>query len=197
MDMLAASSGLLRGGLALKIGQIKLATRSYLRDHTNQTIASITSYAIAAGMFAAAGIFLIAACLVGAVALFRWIELHYGMFPAFGAVGALLLLFAAICAALASAKLRPPPVHYPSLGSRLRVAVKASPVGPDRIDSAKNTATAVLRAHPSPAQRRFRQGRPPTSVRNDRNVQAGLVLTATLLGWAAARRRQQARRTAI
>ena len=53
---------------------------------------------IAAGLFAAAGIFLIAACLVGIMALFRWIEINYGLFPAFGAVGALLLVIAAICA---------------------------------------------------------------------------------------------------
>src|ERR1700686_1326201 len=91
-NMLAPSSGLLRAGLALKLGQIKLATRSYLRDRTNQTIGSITSYAIAAGLLAAAGIFLIAACLVGTAALFRWIELHYGLFQAFGAVAALLLV---------------------------------------------------------------------------------------------------------
>ncbi len=51
----------------------------------------MTSYAIAAGLFAAAGIFLIAACLVGTMALFRWIAIHYGQFWAFGAIGALLV----------------------------------------------------------------------------------------------------------
>jgi hypothetical protein len=34
-------------------------------------------------------------------------------------------------------------------------------------------------------------------VRNNREVQAGLILVATLLGWAATRRRQQARRTVV
>ena len=63
--MLAPSSGLLRAGIGLKLSQIKLATRSYLRDRTNQATGTMTSYAIAAGLFAAAGIFLIAACLVG------------------------------------------------------------------------------------------------------------------------------------
>src|ERR1700692_1290200 len=136
--MLAASSGLLRTGLALKLGQIKLATRAYLRARTNQTIGSITSYAIAAGLFAAAGIFLIAACLVGTAALFRWIELHYGMFQAYGVVGGLLLWIAAICAAFAAAKLRARPPRFPSLGSRLRVAVKANPVRPDQIAAARD-----------------------------------------------------------
>jgi hypothetical protein len=62
---------------------------------------AVTAYAVAAGLFAAAGVFLIVACLVGATALFRWIELNYGLFQAFGAIGALLLATAAICAALA------------------------------------------------------------------------------------------------
>jgi hypothetical protein len=192
--MVAASSSLLRAGLALKLGQIKLATRSYLRDRTNQTIGSITSYAIAAGLFAAAGIFLIAAFLVGTAALFRWIELRYGLFQAFGAVGGLLLLIAAICAAFAAAKLRAPPPHFPSLGSRLRVAVKANPLRPDLIATARDTATAVLRAPPSPLRGARRSVRQSRSARHDWNVRASLILTATLLGWAATRRRQQARR---
>ena len=100
--MLAPSGGLLRTGLALKLSQIKLATRSYLRDRTDQATGTVASYAIAAGLFAAAGIFLIAACLVGITALFRWIEIEYGLFWAFGAVAALLLLIAAICAAVAA-----------------------------------------------------------------------------------------------
>jgi hypothetical protein len=49
------SSGLLRTGLALKLSQIKLATRSYLRDRTGQATSTVTAYAIAAGLFAAAG----------------------------------------------------------------------------------------------------------------------------------------------
>jgi hypothetical protein len=191
--MVAASSSLLRAGLALKLGQIKLATRSYLRDRTNQTIGSITSYAIAAGLFAAAGIFLIAACLVGTAALFRWIELRYGLFQAFGAVGGLLLLIAAICVAFAAAKLRAPPPRFPSLSSRLRVAVKANPMRPDQIEATRDTAAAILRAPPSPVTGLRRP--PSRSARNDWNIRAALILTATLLGWAATRRRRQARRT--
>ena len=75
-------------GLGLKLNHIKRATRSYLRDRTNQATSSVTSYVVAAGLFAAAGIFLIAACLVGITALFRWIEINYGLFQAFGAIGA-------------------------------------------------------------------------------------------------------------
>src|SRR6478609_10378980 len=113
--MLAPLSGLLRAGLAIKLNQIKTAARSYLRDRANQATATVASYAIAAGLFAVAGIFLVAACLVGITALFRWIEINYGMFQAFGVVGALLLLFAAICAAMAASKLKRPPPQFPSL----------------------------------------------------------------------------------
>jgi hypothetical protein len=187
--MLAPSSDLLRAGIGLKLNQIKLATRSYLRDRTNQASGTITSYAIAAGLLAAAGVFLIAACLVGATALFRWIEIHYGQFWAFGAIGALLLAIAAICAGLAAAKLRQPSPHFPSLTSRLRVAIKANPLQPDQIEAARDTAASVLLAAPAGARRRRRS----RTGRDNRKMQAGLILMATLLGWAATRRRWQAR----
>ena len=189
--MLAPSSDLLRTGLALKLNQIKLATRSYLRDRTNQATGTVNSYAIAAGLFAAAGIFLLAACMVGVIALFRWIEIHYGRFPAFGAVGALMLVIAAICAGLAARTLKRPPPHFPTLTSRLRVAIKANPIKSDQIEAVRDTAAAILHAPSTPGS--LKTGRRP--VRNNREVQAGLILAATLLGWAAARRRQQARRT--
>ena len=194
--MLAPSSDLLRAGIGLKLNQIKLAARSYLRDRTNQASGTITSYAVAAGLLAVAGIFLIAACLVGATALFRWIEIHYGQFWAFGAIGALLLAIAAICAGLAAAKLKQPSPHFPSLTSRLRVAIKANPLQPDQLEAARDTAASVLLAPSAPPaggrrRRRYRTGR------DNRKMQAGLILMATLLGWAATRRRWQARRTDI
>lgn len=192
--MPSLSSGLLRAGLALKLSHIKLATRSYLRDRTNQAADTAASYAVAAGLFAAAGIFLIAACLVGVTALFRWIEIHYGLFPAFGAVGALLLLVAAICAAMAASRLKRPLPHFPSLTSRLRVAIMASPAKPDQVEAAHDAAEAVLLAPSAPVPGNAR--RPIRATRDSRNIQAGLILTATLLGWAALRRRQ-VRRTAV
>ena len=85
--MLAIPNGLLRSALAQKLNYIERAMRSYLRDRTNQATGTATSYAVAAGLFAAAGIFLIAALLVGATALFRWIEINYGLFWAFGVIG--------------------------------------------------------------------------------------------------------------
>jgi hypothetical protein len=188
--MLAPAGGLLRAGLGIKLNQVKLATRSYLRDRAHQATDSVTSYTIAAGLFAAAGVFVIAACLVGITALFRWVEINYGLFPAFGAVSALLLVIAAICAGIAAARLKRRPREFPSLTSRLRVAVKANPLGLDRTDTVKDAAAAVLTASPAPPPRPAARTR---SGRNGRTMQIGLVLTAALIGLAAARRRTLSR----
>jgi hypothetical protein len=191
--MLAPSSDLLRAGIGLKLNQIKLATRSYLRDRTNQATGTMASYATAAALFTAAGIFLIAACLVGITALFRWIEIHYGQFWAFGAAGGLLAAIAAICGGLGAARLKPSSPNFPSLTSRLRMAIKSNPLEPNQIEAARDTAASILLA-PSvpPSEIRARRSRP---ARNNRNIQAGLIVMATLLGWAATRRRSQARQT--
>jgi hypothetical protein len=191
--MLAPS--LLRAGLALKVSQIKRATRSYLRDRTNQAANTVTSYAIAAALFAAAGIFLVAACLVGVTALFRWIETNYGLFYAFGVVAGLLLVISAICAGVAFSKLRPQRPHFPSLTSRLRVAFKANPLQSDQIEAARDTAAATLSAPPPGLGKPGRQDRKLRS-RDNNAMPVGLILLATLLGWAAVRRRQLARQTA-
>jgi hypothetical protein len=199
MDMPAPSSGLLRTGLALKLSQVKLATRSYLRDRTRQATDTVVSYAVAAGLFAAAGIFVIAAFLVGLAALFRWIEINYGLFPAFGGVGGLLLAIAAICAALAAGKLKRPEPRFPSLTSRLRVAIKANPLQHDQIEAVRDTAETILLAPAAPASRsnRSRPQAARRAGRNNTNIKAGVILATTLLGWAAVRRRRQARRTAL
>jgi hypothetical protein len=191
--MLAPSVNLLRAGLALKLEQVKRATRSYLRDRTQQATDHATSYVLAAGLFAGAGIFLIAAGLVGITALFRWIEINYGLFQAFGAIGALLLVISAILAGIAAARLKRRPREFPSLASRLRVAVKASPLKLDQTDTdvAKDAAAEVLLASPAPPRRPAVRPR----GRNGRNMQIGLVVMAALLGAAAARRRQTSRRT--
>lgn len=195
-DMLVPSSGLLGAGVELKLNQIKRATRSYLRDRTNQATGTLTSYAVAAGLFAAAGIFLIAALFVGTIALFRWIEIHYGQFWAFGAVGTLLAVTALTCAGLAAMRLNRPTPHFPSLTSRLRVAVKASPVRPDQIEAVRDTAASILRAPAAPVGGVHRS-RARRSGADNRRMQAGLIVTATLLAWALARRRQQARQVKV
>ncbi|SDT48111.1 phage holin family protein [Bradyrhizobium canariense] len=185
--MLAPSSDLLRAGVGLKLNQIKLAIRSYLRDRTNQATGTVTSYAVATGLFAVAGIFLIAACFVGITALFRWVEINYGLFDAFGVVGALLLLIAAICAALAAVKLKRPSPHFPSLTSRLRVAVSGTVADPDKIEALLPSSA------PQPRLNRHQRKTQAAAAWNNRDVRTGLILMATLLGWAAARRRRARR----
>jgi hypothetical protein len=196
--MLALSSGLPRIGLALKIRQIKLATRSYLRDRAAQGQGIVASYAVAAGLYAAAGIFLIAACLVGVTALFRWIEMNYGLFQAFGAVGGLLLIVAIVFATLAASKLKRPAPHFPSLTGRLRAAIKANPVNPDQIEAVRDTAAAILIEPSAPVasvRRSRRDGRRP--AREPPDGRAALIVIATLLGWAVARRHSNARKSSV
>src|ERR1700755_171002 len=126
--MLAPSGDLLRAGIGLKVNQVKRATQSYLRDRTTHATGTVTSYAVAAGLFAAAGVFVIAAVFVGLIALYRWVAINYGMFWVLGAVGGLMLLIAIICAAMAASRLNRKPPHFPTLSSRLRVAVTANPL---------------------------------------------------------------------
>jgi len=164
--MLAPSGELLRAGVALKFNHLNRAARSYLRDRTSQATGRATSYAVSAGLFAAAGLFVVAACFVALMALFRWVEFTYGLFWAFGAVSALLLLIAAICAAVASSQLKRQPPHFPSLTSRLRVAIKANPLKPAAVDAAQDTAAAILSEPSTP-------------------VGPGSFMSALLSGWKA------------
>lgn len=176
---------LARTGLALKLDQVKRATSSYLRDRGEQGTGIAVAYATAAGLYAAAGIFLIATLLVGAAALFRWIEMTYGLFPAFGVTGGLLLLLAIVFAVLAAARLKRPARQFPSLSSRLRVAVNATP--------SRSVSGAAPRPNQPPA---FRPSQPPRPVTLDSSngpLKAGLVLAATLAGWALARRHSLAK----
>ncbi|OYU89799.1 MAG: hypothetical protein CFE29_12155 [Bradyrhizobiaceae bacterium PARB1] len=178
-------SALARTGLALKLDQVKRATSSYLRDRGEQGTGIAVAYATAAGLYAAAGIFLIATLLVGAAALFRWIEMTYGLFPAFGATGGLLLLLAIVFAVLAAARVKRPARQFPSLSSRLRVAVNATPP--------RSVSGAAPRPSQPPA---FRPSQPPRPVTLDSSngpLKAGLVLAATLAGWALARRHSLAK----
>jgi hypothetical protein len=192
--MLPLASALLRTGLALKLNQVKRATESYARDRAAQGQSAVVSYAVAGGLYAAAGIFLIALLLVGVTALFRWVELRYGLFEAFSASASVLLILAIVCAALAASRLKRPARQFPSLGSRLRVAISATPgkaraAKPAPGVSARDTATAVL-SEPVTAPLQFRPSRPlRRSVPNNGQAKAGLVLIATLAGWALARRR--------
>jgi hypothetical protein len=191
------ASALIRTGLAIKISQVKRATESYARDRVAQSQGAVVSYGVAAGLYAAAGIFCIALLMVGVAALFRWVELRYGLFEAFGASAAVLLVLAIVCAAAAASRLNQKAKPIVSLGSRLRVAVNATPKA-DRADTARNTAAGVLRTSPSPAaefhpssQQRLQSPAQPSTA-----TKAGLVVAASLMAWALARRRSLGQRPA-
>ncbi|QUS41260.1 phage holin family protein [Tardiphaga alba] len=180
-------SALARTGLALKLDQVKRATSSYMRDRSEQGTSIAVSYATAAGLYAAAGIFLIATLLVGAAALFRWVEIEYGLFPAFGVTGGLLLLLAATFAGLAAARLKKPSRQFPTLSSRLRVAVNATPSRQSSIPAQRTAQPAEFKPSTSPS-------RPRTPTNSDNGpLKAGLLLAATLAGWALTRRHQLAK----
>lgn len=186
--MLAPSGELLRAGVTLKLNHVKRAARSYIRDRADQATDKAMSYAVAAGLFAAAGLFVIAACFVGLFALFRWVEFTYGLFWAFGAVGAVLLVVAAICAGIAIAKLKHRPRDIPSLASRLRVAIISPTIPRGTVKEAvKEVATAIPLAPLAPGE--AGNGSRAWPVRNARPLQLGLMLAALgLLGFTAARR---------
>lgn len=142
--MAVSSAEVLRAGLGLKLEHVRRATRSYFRDRTNEATGKAVSYAIGAGLFAGAGIFMLAALIVGVAALFRWAELNYGEFPAFGAAGGALVLLALVCSASATIALKRKSPRVLPLASRLRVAV-ASPHLPEGVvgRAAKETASAA------------------------------------------------------
>lgn len=188
--MLAPSGELLRAGMALKLNHLKRATQSYLRDQTSQATGKVTSYAVAGGLFAVAGLFVVAAFFVGLMALFRWVELAYGQFWAFGAVGAVLLVLAAACAGLATAQMRRKAKPIVPLASRLRVAIATPRIPRGTVKQAvKEVATTIPLVPLAPGERGH--GGRTSSARSNRPVQLGLMLAAVgLLGFTAARRRR-------
>ncbi len=188
--MLAPSGELLRAGVTLKVNHLKRATRSYLRDRTNQATGRVTSYAVAAGLFAVAGLFVIATLFVGLMALFRWVELTYGQFWGFGAVGAVLLVLAAACAGVAMAQMKRKTRPIVPLASRLRVAIATPRIPRGTVKEAlKEVATTIPLVPLAPGERGH--GSKARSLHINRSVQLGLMLAAVgLVGLSAARRRR-------
>lgn len=189
--MLAPSGELLRAGMALKLNQLKRATRSYLRDRTSQTTGRLTSYAVAAGLFAVAGLFLIAALFVGLIALYRWVAITYGEFWGFGAVAAVLLVLAGACAGVAMAQMNRRTEPIVPLASRMRVAITTPRIPRGTVKQAvKEVATTIPLVPLAPGERGH--GGNISPMRTNRPVQLGLMLAAIgLLGFTAARRRRR------
>lgn len=188
--MLAPSGELLRAGMALKLNHIKRAAQSYLRDQTSQATGKVTSYAVAGGLFAVAGLFLIAAFFVGLIALYRWVAISYGQFWGFGAVAAVLLVLAAICAGVAMAQMKRKTRPIVPLASRLRVAIATPRIPRGTVKQAvKEVATTIPLVPRAPGERGY--GGRAWPARAKRPVQLGVMLAAAgLLGLAVARRRR-------
>ncbi|QOZ72232.1 phage holin family protein [Bradyrhizobium arachidis] len=192
--MLAPSGELLRAGVALKLNHVKRAAQSYLRDQTSHATGKVTSYAVAGGLFAVAGLFVVAAFFVGLVALYRWIAITYGQFWGFGAVAAVLLVLAAVCAGIATAQMKRKAKPIVPLASRLRVAIATPRIPRGTVKQAvKEVATTIPLAPLAPGERGH--GNRSRPVRTNRPVQLGLMLAAVgLLGVTAARRRRHGQR---
>jgi hypothetical protein len=200
--MLAPSGELLRAGVALKLNHVKRAAQSYLRDRTSHATGRVTSYALAAGLFAAAGLFVVAAFFVGLIALYRWVAIMHGQFWGFGAVGAALLVLAAVCAGIASARMNRKDKPVVPLTSRLRVAIATPRIPRGTVTQAvKEVATTIPLAPLAPGEMGKSLGGKSlgdkaSRVRGKRSVQVGVMLAAVgLLGLAAARRRRSGQRS--
>jgi hypothetical protein len=111
------------------------------------------------------------------------------LFTAFAAVAALLLMIAMILTAAAFLVVQRGPRPFPGLGRRLRVAMTASPVDADQIEAVRDATATWLAAATPAAVERGRSASPSRSLRTSRDVQAAGILIATVLGWAAVRRR--------
>ncbi|SCB41295.1 hypothetical protein GA0061098_1008265 [Bradyrhizobium shewense] len=192
--MLAPSGELLRAGMALKLNHLKRAAQSYLRDRTSQATGRATSYAVAAGLFAVAGLFVIATFFVGLIALYRWVAITYGQFWGFGAVAAVLLVLAVVCAGVAMAMMKRPTKQIVPLASRMRVAIASPRIPRGTVKQAvKEVATTIPLVPLAPGERGH--GRRASPVRTNRPVQLGLMLAAIgLAGFTAARRRRHGQR---
>ncbi len=188
--MLAPSGELLRAGMALKLNHLKRAAQSYLRDRTSQATGRATSYMVAAGLFAAAGLFLMATFFVGLIALYRWVAITHGQFWGFGAVAAVLLVLTAVCAGVAMAMMKRPTKAIVPLASRMRVAIATPRIPRGTVKEAvKEVATAIPLAPLAPGERRH-------AWPANRPVQLGLMLAAVgLAGFTAARRRRHGQRS--
>ena len=193
--MLAPSGELLRAGLALKLNHVKRAAQSYLRDRTSQATGAVTSYAVAAGLLAVAGLFVVAAFFVGLIALYRWVAITYGPFWGFGTVGAVLLVLAATCAGVAMAQMERKTRPIVPLASRLRVAIVTPRIPRGTIKQAvKEVATTIPLVPLGPDENPGAggNGSHPKQVRNNRPLQLGLMVAAAgLLGVTMERRRHR------
>ena len=128
--------GLIRAALAYKASNIQHAGQAYVRDQASRSKSAFVSYLVGACFFLGAAIFAIVAILIGAAALFRFIEMRYGLFEAFGAAGGAMIVGALICLAIGLTKLNGKSRHVVPLASRVRVAAHSHPITRENVQDA-------------------------------------------------------------
>ena len=142
--MSSPSRQLLQAGLALKMAHVRRAVSAYFHNRADQITNTASAYAIAAVCWCAAAFFTILTLLVGLATLFRWVQLNFGEFQAFGAVAGATLCMALFCAVIAILAPKKKPKPIPSLPSRLRVAIASPPIPRTMVSqAAKETILAA------------------------------------------------------
>jgi hypothetical protein len=165
--MSADPIALIRTALALKASNLQRAGEGYVRDQVSRGKGTITSYIVGACFLLGAAIFAVVAILIGAAALFRFIEMRYGLFEAFGAAGGAMVVVALISLAIGWSKMNASSKRVIPLASRVRVAAHSHPITKENV---KEAAVSLV-------------------DENHRSSTLGLALAGTVLSYLILRRR--------
>jgi hypothetical protein len=128
--------GLLRTALAIKASNIQHAGQAYVRDQAFRGKSAISSYVVGVCFLLGATVFAIIAILIGAAALFRFIEVRYGLFEAFGAAGGAMIVVALISMTIGLSKMNLKSDRVVPLASRVRVAAHSHPITKENVKDA-------------------------------------------------------------
>jgi hypothetical protein len=134
-------------GLGVGSERTTRALKLYASDQVKRGQGLAASWAIAAGLLVMAALSGLGIIIVGFIALFSLLRLHFGLFESFGAVtGVLFVLVLLLCGGTVWL-VRRPTRHIPSLTSRLRVATYSLLPAPAGVD----TQTATIQPSVRPA----------------------------------------------
>jgi len=147
--------------------QIQHAGQAYVRDQASRSKSAFVSYLVGACFLLGAAIFAVVAILIGAAALFRFIEMRYGLFEAFGVAGGAMFVVALICLVIGLTKMKVKSKNVVPLASRFRVAAHSHPITRENFQDA---AVALI-------------------DRKHRSTTFGLALAGAFLGYLVLRRR--------
>jgi hypothetical protein len=132
----------LGSGLEIVSKRAARAIRSYGLDQLRYGRGLVVTWAVAAGLFAVAGVFVIGIFVVGLMALFSFVRLYVGLFESYAFIVGLLFLLVLLLSFVAMWLVRRPTPQTPSLTSHLRVATHA-PL-PSRANSDASISTVPV-----------------------------------------------------